>query len=215
MHKAECKVFKRVQAEGHGVLPTPVRALVQMLLRADLRAAAAEMESHVEVYRNNNVEWKDMELQALASLHYLDQDATPKRLSEALELLCKASGALMSCLTIISANLVHQLQVNSFSRTDEDIGQTGIFANPALAMANHSCIPNAIVQFIGRKAFLRANVTIKEGEAIEISYIGRKFSCQSAHQMTAYNHPCDQRKQVAYTNNNQIAICIGHRDRNN
>ncbi|KAK6062671.1 SET and MYND protein [Seiridium cupressi] len=151
-HKAECKVFKKVKAEGHDVLPTPVRALVQMLLRPDMKAAAAEMEGHVEAFKRNEPEWRDMQLQAMASLHYLGREAAQKRVREAIELLCK-------------------LQVNSFNRKDEDVGQTGIFFNPALSMVNHSCLPNAHVQFSGRKAILRANTAIEEGAEVDISYI--------------------------------------------
>lgn len=54
---------------------------------------------------------------------------------------------------------------------DTDVG--GIFLDPDLALANHSCIPNAYVCFAGRKAILRAETDIKEGEEIEISYIGK------------------------------------------
>lgn len=39
-------------------------------------------------------------------------------------------------------------------------------------MANHSCIPNALVQFVGRKAILRAEKDIQAGDEIEISYTG-------------------------------------------
>lgn len=39
-------------------------------------------------------------------------------------------------------------------------------------MANHSCIPNATVLFIGRTAVLRAERAIREGEEIEICYTG-------------------------------------------
>ena len=39
-------------------------------------------------------------------------------------------------------------------------------------MANHSCIPNAMVQFVGRKAILRAENPIKVDDEIEISYTG-------------------------------------------
>lgn len=53
-----------------------------------------------------------------------------------------------------------------------DLGQVGIFLEPTLAMANHSCIPNALVQFMGRKAILRAEMPIKAGDEIEISYTG-------------------------------------------
>ncbi|KAH7326602.1 hypothetical protein B0I35DRAFT_423149 [Stachybotrys elegans] len=37
-------------------------------------------------------------------------------------------------------------------------------------MANHSCIPNATVQFAGRYAILRADAPLQSGQEIEISY---------------------------------------------
>lgn len=54
-----------------------------------------------------------------------------------------------------------------------DTGQAGIFLHPKLAMVNHSCVPNAAVSFSGRKAFLRAELPIKEGDEVTISYIGK------------------------------------------
>ncbi|EQL00233.1 MYND finger family protein [Ophiocordyceps sinensis CO18] len=50
-------------------------------------------------------------------------------------------------------------------------------------MANHSCVPNAIVQFIGRKAILTAERPIKAGDEIEISY-------------TDYTYPLVKRQQA-------------------
>jgi len=67
--------------------------------------------------------------------------------------------------------------VNSFNRLDEDVDQTGLFLNPALAMVNHSCIPNAFVQLVGRQAVLHAYQEIKKGEEIQISYIGKPHRC--------------------------------------
>ncbi|KAI0466459.1 SET domain-containing protein [Xylaria cf. heliscus] len=152
-HKAECKVFKRVRAEGHDFLPTPVRALVQVLLRPEMSAAIGELEGHVDRFRRDSGKlWADMELQAMAALHYLGRETNARSLAEAIEILCKS-------------------QVNSFNRLDEDIEQTGLFVNPALAMVNHSCIPNAFVQFVGRTAVLHAYQEIGKDEEIEISYI--------------------------------------------
>ncbi|KAI0600882.1 hypothetical protein F4775DRAFT_607961 [Biscogniauxia sp. FL1348] len=155
-HKAECQVFRRVRGEGRdgAGLPTPVRALLQvLLLRPELRAAVVgELEGHVDAFRRDAAVWRDMEVQALGALHYAGAETTPQTLAGAIEILCK-------------------LQVNSFNRLDADIGQTGLFLSPALAMVNHSCVPNAFVQFIGRKAVLHANQEIKKDEEIFISYI--------------------------------------------
>ncbi|GAW19973.1 hypothetical protein ANO14919_094660 [Xylariales sp. No.14919] len=149
-HKAECKVFKRVRAEGHDFLPTPVRALVQGLLRPEMMA---EVQGHVGGFRRASGKlWADTELQAMAALHYLGRQTNARSLAEAIEVSCK-------------------LQVNSFNRLDEDVGQTGLFMNPHLAMVNHSCIPNAFVQFISRQAVLHAYREINKDEEVEISYI--------------------------------------------
>lgn len=89
-HKAECKVFKRVRAEGHDFLPTPVRALVQVLLRPEMSAVMEDLEGHVDRFRLESGKlWADMELQAMAALHYLGRETNAKSLAEAIEILCK------------------------------------------------------------------------------------------------------------------------------
>jgi SET and MYND domain-containing protein len=89
VHKAECKVFERVKSGGPDYLPTPVRTLLHVLLRADMKAAVTELEGHVDAYRRDRGEWSNIELQAMAALHYLERRATPKRLNEAMEFGCK------------------------------------------------------------------------------------------------------------------------------
>lgn len=65
-----------------------------------------------------------------------------------------------------------QIQTNAFHRSDPDTGRVGIFLDPFLAMANHSCMPNAFVHFIGAQAVLRAETPIEAGDEIEIAYTG-------------------------------------------
>lgn len=67
-----------------------------------------------------------------------------------------------------------QLQTNAFSRTEEYYETGGVFLDTTLAMINHSCVPNAMVQFSGRSATLRSTSFIHPGDEIEISYIGKK-----------------------------------------
>lgn len=50
------------------------------------------------------------------------------------------------------------------------MGVIGLFLEPTLAMANHSCIPNAAVQFIGRNALFIAENPIRAGDEIELAY---------------------------------------------
>ncbi|KAK8138367.1 SET and MYND [Apiospora sp. TS-2023a] len=168
VHKEECKVFRRVQVAAQGQpLPTPVRALVQMLLLTDKMESSTglRLESHVEEFRRHAAEgeeplegpsWRDLELQAMGAVHYLGREANLHNIANALEAACK-------------------LQVNTFSRLDPDAGQTGLYMHPGLAMVNHSCTPSAFVQFIGRRAVLRAYRSIQEDEEVTLSYI----ACES------------------------------------
>jgi hypothetical protein len=66
-------------------------------------------------------------------------------------------------------------------------------------MANHSCIPNAMVQFVGRKAILRAEKPIKVDEEIEISYTGispHHILRMATNVLSDYTFPRSKRKQA-------------------
>lgn len=47
-----------------------------------------------------------------------------------------------------------------------------MFIQPTLAMMNHSCLPNAMIQFIDGRIVLRAESKLEAGDEIEISYTG-------------------------------------------
>ncbi|KAI2618483.1 hypothetical protein GGR54DRAFT_640606 [Hypoxylon sp. NC1633] len=174
--KGECKAFKRARVQALSeaqsqsrsqsksnlessdspdairTLPTPTRTLIQILVRPAMLAAVDQLEGHADALHEGDPEtWADVEMQAQAALHFLGRDVKDG-LAEAVGVSCK-------------------LRVNSFNRMDADLEQSGIYINPALAMVNHSCIPNAFVKFVGRKAVLRAYRDIKKGEEVEISYI--------------------------------------------
>jgi hypothetical protein len=63
------------------------------------------------------------------------------------------------------------MKINAFSATLADDERVGLCFEPKIALANHSCCPNAIVVFNGRTVSLRALNTIKSSEQIFISYI--------------------------------------------
>jgi hypothetical protein len=60
---------------------------------------------------------------------------------------------------------------NAFRATLADDTPVGLCFEPILALANHSCSPNAVVVFNGRSVALRALESIGEGEQVFISYI--------------------------------------------
>ncbi|KAI1103304.1 hypothetical protein F4804DRAFT_232766 [Jackrogersella minutella] len=180
--KRECKAFRRARdtATAAGlppatrILPTPVRALIQVLLRPDVRDAVLRMEGHERETRTApGTKPEDMQIQSQAALSHVGDKTTAETIRFAVGLTCR-------------------LQVNSFSRLDADIGQGGMYVNAALAMINHSCIPNAFVQFVGRKAILHADREIKKGEEITITYVEttRPRAARLHHLKTHYYFDC-------------------------
>ncbi|KAF4963161.1 hypothetical protein FSARC_8787 [Fusarium sarcochroum] len=163
VHSKECKVLRKVTAQGHPGLPTPVRAVVQALMKPEIGAALEDLEGNVTSWRKSE-KWADMEMMAMGASAFAGLGTGQEEVQKAMTLLCK-------------------IQTNAFHRYDADLGQVGIFLGPKLAMANHSCIPNAMVQFVGRKAILRAEKPIKVDDEIEISY-------------TDYTFPLSKRKQA-------------------
>ena len=119
--KGECKAYQRARArstasrDGGGEpsrLPTPVRALIQLLLLTEgegeanetEREGARELQSHVMSFRGSGSpgspreSWHDMSLQALAALHYLGREADSDTVADAVELLCKVSSGVCECI---------------------------------------------------------------------------------------------------------------------
>ncbi|KAM0564011.1 hypothetical protein ACHAPJ_000219 [Fusarium lateritium] len=150
VHSKECKVLRKVTEQGHPGLPTPVRAVVQALVKSEIGTALEDLEGNVASWRKSE-KWADMEMMAMGASAFAGLGTGLEQVQKAMTLLCK-------------------IQTNAFHRYDMDLGQVGIFLEPKLAMANHSCIPNAMVQFVGRKAMLRAEKPINADDEIEISY---------------------------------------------
>ena len=189
VHKHECKVFKRVRERaGKDWLPTPVRAVLQVVakMQSDSRVAEAFrpggwLEGNVEGFKSDKAVWEDIELQTMAAAVYgdlrMDTIEVVKEIFCKVSLPCwqdKTSFRYSSPTYILMSHL--QIQTNAFDRLDADTGMAGIYLEPSLAMANHSCIPNAFVSFDKRAAFLHAEREIKTGEDIEISYIGESLA---------------------------------------
>lgn len=96
IHKLECKVFKRVKTSvDKDWLPTPVRALVQVLLTWDaderLRRCFGSLEGNVDRFKQREDVWKDVGLQAYGGMAYAGRKETDNELNMARDILCKVS----------------------------------------------------------------------------------------------------------------------------
>ncbi|KAG9245561.1 hypothetical protein BJ878DRAFT_500985 [Calycina marina] len=148
-HKLECPIYQRLP----DVLPTEVRGLVNLLLCKEIGTKPdpkwASLEGHVASLRKQK-EWNNIVLQANAAIKY--SGSVDTYIETVVELLCR-------------------MATNAFRVTLPDSTETGLCFEPLVSLANHSCDPNAIVMFDGRKMFLRALKFIDEGDQIFISYV--------------------------------------------
>jgi hypothetical protein len=75
IHKRECKVFRKCKDDGHPILPTPVRGLIQALLRHSCGVHPdpgwSQLTTHKESFISKEEIWQDIKLQAWAALQYV------------------------------------------------------------------------------------------------------------------------------------------------
>jgi hypothetical protein len=74
IHKYECKIFRKVKNQGRPLLPTPVRALLQVLLRysngTDPDPGWNRLMTHRESFAQRSSIWADVLLQARGAVEY-------------------------------------------------------------------------------------------------------------------------------------------------
>ena len=87
VHQKECPILKNLP----GIPPTPVRALMQILLRHrhgnSLDPQWAGLESHVEDMKKNRVRRDEIVLQAKAAVEF--SKSPPERMDVAIHVLCR------------------------------------------------------------------------------------------------------------------------------
>ncbi|EPE08888.1 mynd finger domain-containing protein [Ophiostoma piceae UAMH 11346] len=139
-------------------IPTPVRALILAMMRYEkdtsgngIRKQIEQLESNTVAFVRNQNLWNDFKLQAAAACKFTDLQ-TEEKIKMAIEVMCR-------------------IHTNSFDRSDVDTATSGLYLDTTLAMVNHSCMPNAVVAFVGQKAYLRAQAPVAAGDELTISYI--------------------------------------------
>lgn len=100
IHKLECKIFRKGKDEGRPLFPTPVRGLMQMLLRhpsgVDPDAGWFNLKNHREMFMTRDKLWADIKLQAWAALYYTGLPMT--LMDIATSILCAVSLNLFAVL---------------------------------------------------------------------------------------------------------------------
>ena len=160
------------------IIPTPVRALIVVMMRYEkdtsgngVRRQIEQLESNTVAYVRNEKLWNDFKLQAAAACKFTGLE-TEEKVKMAVEIMCR-------------------IHTNAFDRSDVEMGMSGLYLDATLAMVNHSCMPNAVVAFVGHKAYLRAQAPIAAGDELTISYIDyTKPLSERQEGLVLYNFAC-------------------------
>lgn len=88
VHSKECKVLRKVTEQGRPGLPTPVRAVVQALVKPEIGAALEGLEGNVASWRKSE-KWADMEMMAMGASAFAGLGTGQEEVQRALTLLCK------------------------------------------------------------------------------------------------------------------------------
>lgn len=98
VHARECKPLQRVQAQGRHGLPTPVRALMQALLKPGIAQGLGALEGHAAMWRESG-RWKDMEMMAMGASAFAGKGTVEADVQRALDFLCKVRVIFTPSLT--------------------------------------------------------------------------------------------------------------------
>ncbi|KAH8674537.1 hypothetical protein BGZ60DRAFT_429534 [Tricladium varicosporioides] len=150
IHKSECSLFRKLP----DIPPTPVRALYQALRRKlpieQNSTSISPQEHHFEELKRDQKRRDEILLQARAAVEF--SKSPINKIDDVTKFMCL-------------------LATNAFRATLPDDSPVGLCFEPVLALANHSCSPNAFIMFDGRCVSLIALSPIESEESIFISYI--------------------------------------------
>ncbi|WVQ75700.1 hypothetical protein IAR50_005330 [Cryptococcus sp. DSM 104548] len=194
-HKPECVALSRLRSMYHLTYPSrqkdetdvrwagadAIRALGRMCWARRVKLVEKDgghwwkrvegMESHVKQMPPEEAMKLGGQTQHLA--HYLSA-SVPLQTNEDPTLLEPADMQTYGFKDVGEVmHLCSAMKVNAFTLTSPSLDPIGIAVSPLLALANHSCAPNAVAVFPrgGREIDLVAISNISPGEEVVISYI--------------------------------------------
>jgi SET and MYND domain-containing protein len=85
VHGAECKPLQRAAPRQ---LPTPVRALLRVLVKDNVAAALETLEGHV-AQRRDRQGWADLQMMAMGACGFAGKGTGEEQVRRALDILCK------------------------------------------------------------------------------------------------------------------------------
>ncbi|KAI9889140.1 MAG: hypothetical protein M1814_005731 [Vezdaea aestivalis] len=173
LHRIECPVFERMSngAPKHinpgQRIPAAFRIVLQIL--AQQRANGSEWQPYQEfvalkTHKNDYLNSGEKGSKRINDIKFLSQG------------LYNFSSRSFDLHLV--EDTCYRALINSHTLTYTTLDPIGAYLDPLVSRVNHSCLPNAWINFEGRKMSLRTLTNINEGDEITISYVDSRRSTE-------------------------------------
>ncbi|KAJ8501249.1 hypothetical protein OPV22_011801 [Ensete ventricosum] len=161
IHQSECRALAALSEDRKKMLTSTIRLMVRLILRKQLQSE--------QVIPTNAMDNYDL----VATLESHISEIDEKQLVLYAQMANLVSLVLPS-LEIDLKETTHnfsKLSCNAHTICDGELRPLGTGLYPVISIINHSCVPNSVLVFENRVAFVRAMEPIAKGTEILISYI--------------------------------------------
>ncbi|CAN6292193.1 unnamed protein product [Urochloa humidicola] len=161
LHQLECRAMAALTEDRKKMLTPTIRLMVRLVLKRKLQNEKAIPSSGMDNYYL---------VDALES-HIAEVDENQLVLYAQMANLVNL---VLSSLELDLKEIAHtfsKFACNAHTICDPELRPLGTGLYPVISIINHSCVPNAVLIFDGRTAYVRALQPIGKDEEVSISYI--------------------------------------------
>ncbi|CAM6120160.1 unnamed protein product [Calypogeia fissa] len=162
LHKGECKIMSSRPMQEKQRLQTPtLRLMVRLLVKRRLQSDGVILRTPADTF----------ELVEALPTHFSETSAERLVLFGQMANLVKLVVSPMEVDLKETAHLFCRFACNAHTICDEELRPLGTGLYPVVSIINHSCSPNAVLLFDGKKAIVRCLENVTEGTEVTVSYV--------------------------------------------
>ncbi|BBN09598.1 [histone H3]-lysine4/36 N-trimethyltransferase SMYD [Marchantia polymorpha subsp. ruderalis] len=161
LHKSECQMMVKLSQAKQKLPPPSLRLIVRLVIKRRLQAS--------NVFPRTNVD--NFEIVEALPTHFSETG------EERLVLYAQMSNLVKAIVTPLEVDLKETCELfcriacNAHTICDDEFRPVGTGLYPVVSIINHSCAPNSVLLFDGRRAIVRAIQKIDRGTEVTLSYV--------------------------------------------
>nr|CAB3499011.1 unnamed protein product [Digitaria exilis] len=160
-HQLECRAMAALPEDRKKMLTPTIRLMVRLILKRKLQNEKVIPSSGIDNYYLVDIlESHISEVDENQLILYAQMANLVNLILPSLELDLKEI-----------AHTFSKFACNAHTICDPELRPLGTGLYPVISIINHSCVPNAVLIFDGRTAYVRALQPISKDEEVSISYI--------------------------------------------